>query len=58
MGKNIYTISQISTLHDIPGIQIEMSDKFRRKLFNKNNNKMNKIFINCIKKFHLCMSKL
>ena len=56
--KNIYTISQIATLHDIPGIQIEMSDKFRRKLFNKKNKKINKDFIYFIKKFHLCMSKL
>ena len=33
--KTIYTISQIATLNNIFGLQIEMSDKFRKKLLKK-----------------------
>ena len=56
--KSIYTISQIGTFENIPSLQIEMSRKFREKLSVKKNKKMNEKFVNCIKNFHLCMSKL
>jgi hypothetical protein len=56
--KSIYTISQIGTFEKIPSLQIEMSRKFRERLGMKKYKLMNEDFINCLKKFHLCMSKL